>query len=134
MRRKLAVRKDKKFGLFLKVEKLGQYDCEVWKKATGSNTTYRWVEQHEDFPLVRQTLVVSNRPTLMQHTVRGDRSYVRTKLGRLYFEEFISITPLKIEDRSFSGGAADTAFGGTLVDLDSFHDNGGYVYVARIWS
>jgi hypothetical protein len=132
MRRKLAVKKDKKFGLFLKYEELGQYKCEVWKKATGGNTTYRWVEQYEDFPLVRQTLVVSNRPQKLQYNAKGD-NYIRTKHGRMYLNEFMSLTPVKIEGRCFTGGAADTAFGGTLLDLSVFHDTDGYVYTARIW-
>jgi hypothetical protein len=134
MRRKLAVRKDKKNGIFLKVEKLGMYECEVWKKATGGSTTYRWIEDDGTFPITRQTLVVSNRPQLMQETVRGNRSFIRTKHGRLHLEEFMSITPLKIEGRTFTGGAADSAFGGTLLDLSVYHETDGYVYVGRVWS
>lgn len=132
--RKKAVRKDKVNGTFLKYEEVRGVRCEVWKKAIGGSTTFRWIDNTDDFPITRSTICVSNRPATVHHRIKDGEAYVNTWHGRLFFRDFIGITPIKIDRWEFKHGCAESAFGGYLIDAGSFaRMNGDRIYVARSW-
>ena len=113
----------------VKVEKVGQYTCNVWKVATGSNTTYTWIDEDG---IKRQTLIVSNRQVMVRQAATQDRLFIETRGVTLYIDDFVPIGVLEIEDRRFSYGYADSMFSGYMIDADSYAASGGeYIRVAR---
>jgi len=128
---------------FVRTEYLGNYRCKVFKKTSGSRTTYEW---RDEYDILRQTIIVSNRPITVRSTApkqpkdkRKSRiepqNYVRTRGQTLFIDEFHTITAVMLGNRVYDRGTSDTAFSGFLLDSSSYYDNDGEkVYIARQFS
>jgi hypothetical protein len=110
-------------------EKLGMYDCRVWKRVAGSSTTYEWW----DDGLKRQTVVVGHRPIKVKMD-RSERMYCRYRSQRLELDDMTHISAMRLGKRKFDFGISDSMFSGILMDSDAYVKcDGEEVYLARTW-
>lgn len=109
-------------------ETKGIYRCNVWRLATGSRITYRWIDEDGT---KRFELNHSTRPTLMRYYANGD-AYVIYRGEVLKVADFFPLRdPVKLGKRTFTHCSSDTFFSGYYIDVP---EDGEVAFVARIWS
>lgn len=110
-------------------ERLGIYQCDIWKTVRGSRITYRWVDEDG---MKRMEICHSTRPAVIQYSADGERPYVRYRGERLKLDEFMILSrPRKLGKRTFTHSSSDTMFSGYYIDVP---EDGEVAFIARAWS
>lgn len=109
-------------------ERLGIYQCDIWKTVQGSRITYRWIDEDG---MRRMEIRHSTRPAVIDYDVKGE-AYVTYCGEKMRIAEFYPLsTPRKLGKRTFTHCSNDTMFSGYYIDVP---EDGEVAFVARTLS